>query len=173
MQYRVLTTRKSKNTAAEAMWDVWFDYLSKHYNLSIYMDKVMIQINDSRFESTLEDQIKRVWHFPYSDCDLVKFEDGTMGFVLSVIGENDTFSFRFSTIPKYSTWEDKLIQINKLLKEFIDEVGLEYDFDNDEFKTKVDTGLDRDTLSEIDGLNYDLMVYFSYAHKLKIDKKED
>lgn len=98
MQYRVLTTKKSKNTAAEAMWNVWFDYLSKHYGLNIYRDKVVIQLNDHCFESTLEEQINRVWRFPYSDCDLVRFEDGNLGFVLTVIGENDTFIFKFSTI---------------------------------------------------------------------------
>ena len=160
MQYRVLTTRKSKNTAVEAMWDVWFDYLSKHYNLNIYMDKVMIQINDSRFESTLEDQIKRVWHFPYSDCDLVKFEDGNLGFVLSVIGEKDFFSFKFYQIPQHQSWKDNLVQAQRLLQSFISEVELKYDYNNDEFKTKVDTGLDRDTLSAIDNLNSDLKFYF-------------
>lgn len=157
MKYIILTTRKSKHTAAEAMWDIWFDYLSKHYGLNIYRDKVMIQLNGHSFESTLEEQIKRVWHFPYSDCDLVKFEDGSLGFVLTVIGENDTCIFKFSPIQKDLTWKGKLVHIQNLLQSFISDVGLEYDFDNDEFKTRVDTGLDRDTLSEIYGLNYNLL----------------
>ena len=173
MRYTILTKRKSKHTAAEAMWDIWFDYLSKHYDLSIYRDKVMIQLNGHFFESTLEEQIKRVWHYPYSDCDLVKFEDGSLGFVLTVIGGNDTCVFKFSPMQTYPTWKEKLVHIQNLLQSFISDVGLEYDFDNDEFKTNIDTGLDRDTLSEIDGLNYGLMVYCGYAHKLRINKKED
>ena len=160
MEYTILTKRKSKHTAAEAMWDIWFDYLSKHYDLSIYRDKVMIQLNGHFFESTLEEQIKRVWHYPYSDCDLVKFEDGSIGFVFSIVGKDDIYSFKFCPVQKHATWEDKLIQINKLLKAFIDEIGLEYDIDNDEYKTKINTGLNRDTLSEIDGLNSDLTFYY-------------
>lgn len=58
------------------------------------------------------------------------------------------------------TLYEKLAKLHDALIEIVYEIGLDYDFDVDEFTTDVETNLSREILCGIDTLKADLDYYF-------------
>ena len=74
-----------------------------------------------------------------------------------------TWKSRLGKHTEHNDWKEKLKTLRDAAKDFIATVGMDYDFDEDEFTTKipeVQKELSRDTLSSIDELASDLDYYF-------------